>query len=60
MYGALWRALPGPTVVRALILLVLLAGLVFALFEWVYPWINDLLMFDDLHFYENGQVVPGQ
>lgn len=38
MYAALWRILPGPTMVRVLTLLVLLALVVLALFTVVFPW----------------------
>jgi len=43
MYGALWRILPGPAIVKLLILAVLIAGLVYALFEYVFPWIEPYL-----------------
>ncbi len=37
MYGALWRVLPGPWWVRTLILLVVAAAIVYALFFYVFP-----------------------
>ncbi|MFW7414915.1 hypothetical protein [Demequina sp. SO4-18] len=40
---AIWNALPGPALVRALILLVLLVALVFVLFEYVFPWVSEYL-----------------
>ncbi|MFD1715160.1 hypothetical protein ACFSBZ_11820 [Amnibacterium flavum] len=43
MYAALWRALPGPVWARALILLVLVAAVLFALATWVFPWIDGML-----------------
>lgn len=43
MYALLWHILPGPAWVRVLILLVLLAGVLFSLVEWVFPWVNSLL-----------------
>ncbi len=43
MYAALWRVLPGPWWVRALILLVLAAAIVYALFYHVFPWLAPLL-----------------
>ena len=43
MYAALWRALPGPALVKVLLLLILVAGIVMALFEWGFPWLNDQL-----------------
>lgn len=48
MYGALWRALPGPWPVRTLILLALAAGVVAALFTWVFPWVAPLLPINEL------------
>ncbi|HLR58829.1 MAG TPA: hypothetical protein VK098_11690 [Beutenbergiaceae bacterium] len=43
MYGALWRILPGPWIVKLLIVLILLAAIVYALFEYVFPWLEPLL-----------------
>ncbi len=43
MYAALWRVLPGPWWVRVLILLVLLAVVVYALFTFVFPWVATYL-----------------
>lgn len=48
MYGALWRALPGPVVLRILVLLVLLALVLFALVEWVFPWVNEMIAPQDV------------
>ena len=43
VYGALWRFLPGPAWLRVILLLVLAAAVVFALFSWVYPWADAIL-----------------
>jgi hypothetical protein len=43
MYGALWRVLPGPAWLRVILMLVLAAAVVFALFTWVFPWIDALI-----------------
>src|SRR5690606_39176528 len=43
MYGWLWRHLPGPAVVRALILLVAAVAVVALLFEVVFPALAPLL-----------------
>jgi hypothetical protein len=43
MYAALWRILPGPAWVRIILLLLLLAAVVFALFTWVFPWVDGIL-----------------
>lgn len=47
MYGWLWRHLPGPALVRVLILLVLAAGAVLLLFEVVFPALAPLLPLDE-------------
>jgi len=43
MYGALWRVLPGPVWLRIILLLILAAAVVFALFTWVFPWVDSVL-----------------
>lgn len=43
MYGALWRVLPGPWWLRLLIFLILIAVVVYALFTWVFPWVDGQL-----------------
>lgn len=48
MYGAIWRALPGPTPVRALIALLLALAVVAVLFLWVFPWAEQHLPFLDV------------
>lgn len=48
MYGWIWRHLPGSTPVRALISLVLVLGIVFLLFQYVFPWAEPLLPFNDV------------
>ena len=47
MYAALWRLLPGPTLVRALLLLALLAGVVAFCFGWFFPWVAQYVPFND-------------
>lgn len=42
MYAALWRVLPGPVWLRIVLLLVMLAIVLFALVEWIFPWVNSL------------------
>jgi len=39
----IWNALPGPALVRVLILLVAIAAVVFTLFEYVFPWVSEAL-----------------
>lgn len=47
MYRALWRILPGPKPVKALIALALLAGLIYVLFQYLYPWLMTLPYFEN-------------
>lgn len=48
MYGWIWRHLPGNAPVRALISLVLVLGAVYLLFQYVFPWAEPLLPFNDV------------
>jgi len=41
MYTALWRRLPGRTWVRILLVAILVALVVYALFTWVFPLIDQ-------------------
>jgi len=43
MYGALWRILPGPAWLRAIILVVAAAAVIAALVLWVFPLIQPLV-----------------
>ena len=47
MYSALWRALPGPGWLRLLLVLVLAAAVVAVCFTWVFPWVAQLMPFND-------------
>ncbi|MGP3978652.1 hypothetical protein ACTWQF_32530 [Streptomyces sp. 8N114] len=48
MYGWIWRHLPGNVYVRALISVVLVVGVVFLLFQYVFPWAEPMLPFNDV------------
>lgn len=39
MYSAIWRALPGPTWLKLIQVLILLVGAVLLLFQGVFPWV---------------------
>ncbi|MTE19974.1 hypothetical protein F0L17_12770 [Streptomyces sp. TRM43335] len=54
MYGWIWRHLPGNTLVRALLSLVLAMVVVFVLFQYVFPWAEPLLPFGDGTLDEGG------
>jgi hypothetical protein len=43
MYGALWRALPGPWFVRLFLLLVLIAAVLYLCVVYVFPWVDTLV-----------------
>jgi len=43
VYAALWRVLPGPVWLRILFVLVLLAGVLFILSTWVFPWVDSIV-----------------
>lgn len=38
MYGWIFRHLPGPTFLKVIEALILVAAVVYALFFWVFPW----------------------
>lgn len=48
MYRALWRALPGPALVKLLIVLVLLIAVFFLLMDVVFPWLSQLMPYNDV------------
>jgi hypothetical protein len=50
MYGWIWRHLPGNVLVRSLISLALVTGVVFLLFQYVFPWAEPILPFNDPGF----------
>ncbi len=47
MYGFIWRHLPGPVLVRALLALVLVAAVVAVLFVWVFPALAPIMPFNN-------------
>ncbi|MCD9903327.1 hypothetical protein LUR56_31845 [Streptomyces sp. MT29] len=48
MYGWIWRHLPGNAWVRSVIALVLVLAVVYALFQYVFPWAEPLLPFGEV------------
>jgi hypothetical protein len=48
MYVWIWRHLPGPTAVRLGLALLLLALTVLVLFEYVFPWLDPRLPWNDV------------
>jgi len=47
MYAALWRHLPGPRPVKALLSLILFVGVVAVCFLWLFPAIAPLMPFNN-------------
>ena len=48
MYPALWRVLPGPWWVRVIVLIVLLVVILFALIQWVFPYVDQFVAPQDV------------
>ncbi|MFE2033939.1 hypothetical protein ACWC0A_15300 [Streptomyces scopuliridis] len=48
MYGWIWRHLPGNVWLRAAISLLLALAVVYVLFQYVFPWAEPLLPFNDV------------
>lgn len=48
MYGWIWRHLPGNAWLRALLSLALVLMVVYVLFQYVFPWAEPLLPFNDV------------
>jgi hypothetical protein len=48
LYAWIWRHLPGPTAVKVVEALVLLAAVVLLLFTVVFPWLEPRLPFNDV------------
>ena len=44
MYGAIWRRLPGPWLVKLCIVLALLGAIAYALIWHVYPWVMQTFL----------------
>ncbi|HLS49047.1 MAG TPA: hypothetical protein VK024_03570 [Actinomycetaceae bacterium] len=47
MYALLWRALPGPVWLRAILAALLLVAAVYACFTWLFPAIAPHMPFND-------------
>lgn len=47
MYAALWCALPGPAVLKAVLLVALLGVIVVVCFEWLFPLVASWLPYDE-------------
>lgn len=57
MYAWIWRHLPGPAPLRAIVALLLLLGIVALLFTVVFPWLDPLLPFNKVTVTQSGMAV---
>ena len=57
MYAALWRRLPGPAPVRALLAVALVGVVVVVLFRWVFPTVESWLPYDETTVSTSGAGV---
>lgn len=48
MYRTIWRVLPGPTLVKLIIVLAVLTGLFFLLMEVIFPWVSTMMPYTDV------------
>jgi Fe2+ transport system protein B len=55
MYGWIWRHLPGNVLVRSLITLVLFLAVVYLLFQYIFPWAEPSLPFNDVTVDDGGE-----
>lgn len=58
IYPWIWRHLPGPTPLRALLALLLVAAAVVVLFLVVFPWAEHGLPFLDVTVDSGGDAAP--
>ena len=54
MYGWIWGRLPGNTLMRALLSLLMFVAVVAVLFTYVFPWAEPLLPFGDVTVNNGG------
>lgn len=48
MYRAFWRMLPGPTWLKAIIVVALLVAVFFLLMQVVFPWVSSMMPYTDV------------
>lgn len=48
MYLWLWRKLPGPTAVKAVVVIAVLAVVFVVLMEMVFPWVSAQMPYSDV------------
>jgi hypothetical protein len=47
IFPAIWNLLPGARWLRAIVLVVVLAAIVWLLFEYVFPWVSETFGIQD-------------
>jgi len=47
MYAVLWRAIPGPVAVKALVALAVLVAVIVVCFEWLFPLVASWMPYDE-------------
>ena len=48
MYGALWRLMPGPAWLRAILMIVFFGVILAVLVAFVFPWLNTFVNVNDV------------
>jgi hypothetical protein len=48
LYGWIWKHLPGPWPLKTVLALALLLAVVLVLFQWVFPWLEPRLPFNQV------------
>ncbi|HJG43217.1 hypothetical protein ACEE90_09645 [Corynebacterium phoceense] len=48
MYRAIWNLLPGPRWAKAILSLVLLVAVFFLLMDVVFPWVSEMMPYNDI------------
>lgn len=57
MYGWIWRHLPGPAPIRAVLALAMFLAVVAVLFIYVFPWAAPRLPFSDVSIEDAASAV---
>ncbi|WP_055589723.1 hypothetical protein [Peterkaempfera griseoplana] len=57
MYSWIWRQLPGNVLAKSAVSLLLVLGIVYLLFQYVFPWAEPLLPFGDVTVNDGGSTA---
>lgn len=57
MYGWIWRQLPGNVAAKSVVSLLLVLGIVYLLFQYVFPWAEPLLPFGEVTVNDGGSTA---